>query len=258
MSINQTSANQHFWSGKDGAVINWGYPDNTTKLDINGNVIFTPWQTPAPTTLTANAPRAGEHPNWFWLRYGNNGQPVGHTEGGSFVRAQLNKGREAELIATVVPSLMERIARKGPNLWGLIPGQIDITSIHDFLATVDIDAALQQYPPSLEGWSTDKSNPKHYSLPNPPYGLHSVNFAGKVLWMYNDYNPSALSSTQPLPSPVDRSKPVESNVDVGAMTNAIVLSNIKKEAEKVRDILPTRGGGAPIQAARKLVKLILG
>jgi len=153
------------WSAPDQTLIAWGFPDNTRKFDEKGNVIFEPIPDVAPTRLNAKAPRAGEDPNWFVLRYceGNLWRISIDLGGGALFRAQLGAGHEAELISTVIPAFFERAATDPANEWGIKPGGHDVTSYHDFLAMMgaDFGAALAKYPPSQAGaaFSTDQSHP---------------------------------------------------------------------------------------------------
>lgn len=253
------------WSAPDGALIEWAFPDNSRKFDSTGAVIFEPIPNPAPTRLNAKAPRAGEHPDWFALRYCEGDLrrvsiPLGIGSGALF-RAHLGAGREAELVSTVIPAFFDRAGRQ-PNPWNIKLGEFDVTSFHDFLAMVGskLGSAIAQFPPSMEnsGLSTDPAHP----MPAPifredmpegkvyPEGPFAV-IGNQKVWWINLRHPAAVVSPV-----VDKDGGEVARITATldqAQRLAVSLSDLAF-SEKVK--LPSSGGGVPVSTLRDLRPLI--
>lgn len=141
-------------------------------------------------------------------------------------------------------------------------------------------AIYDEFPPNLAGYSLDRNNPTHYNLPNPPFGLHSVNFAGQKIWMHNDYTPGGGGGQpdQPQAPTTSPQKPDTGNdeevADLRAKLNTSIAEagTLRKETASLKAWqvrtqasvrafkakLPNRGGGQYVLAAKDLVAEILG
>lgn len=175
-------------------------------------------------------------------------------------------------------------AIKSGNAYGITEVRDSVLAFqqaNDIAATLcsqgEESAIYDEFPPNLQGWSTDRNNPTHYNLANPPYGLHPVSFAGQKIWMYNDYTPGVVATLQQPTPPVISvpTAPIPSLPDARDMQiadlkaqlndsrverNSAVLWRTKTEKalRVLKAKLPNRGGGKYVLATKELLTEILG
>jgi len=214
------------WAPAEGAQVFWTYPDNSK----------TNWPNPQPTRFHNTTPRRIDTPTAIWSRY-SEGEPVGHTEDGIFIRAHF-AGGDAEFMTNTVGSLLMRMAETGVNGFKLIDGRPnwDIISLNDFCATNtrdQINKLLQEFPADNSGFSTDPKHPIHVFYTSQPYGPSEHKFGNQTFYFFNDANRPDSLPNPPL-------KPSDGILELRKLLQAM---------DSV--LLPDSGGGTPARALRQ-------